>query len=84
MPIDSLKGDLNNELSHSKITNSFFEHPALAMFNDPRNGSLSEAHIKKWFKMNESITRNDPKVTVLARLHNGDAILTEKKKSAKA
>ena len=29
--------------------------------------------------MNESITRNDPKVTVLARLHNGDAILTEKK-----
>ena len=79
MPIDSLKGDLNNELSHSKITNSFFEHPALAMFNDPRNGSLSEAHIKKWFKMNESITRNDPKVTVLARLHNGDAILTEKK-----
>lgn len=79
MPILGSKGDLNNEDFYSKVTNSFFEHPALAMFNDPRNGSLSEARIKKWLKMNESMARNDPKVTTLARLHNGDAILSEKK-----
>ena len=49
------------------------------MFNDPRNGSLAEAQIKKWIVMDESKIRNDPTVTVLARLTNGQVILAEKK-----
>ena len=49
------------------------------MFNDPRNGSLAAAQIKKWIVMDESKVRNDPKVTILARLINGQPILAEKR-----
>ena len=79
MPIKRAQGNLQNELTYSKISSSLFEHPALSMFNDPRNGSLAEAQIKKWMVMDESKIRNDPTVTVLARLTNGQPILAEKK-----
>ena len=79
IPLKGTQGQLLNELSYSKISSSFFEHPALSMFNDPRNGSLAEAQIKKWLIMDESKVRNDPAVTVLARLANGQPILVEKK-----
>ncbi len=79
MPIIGTKGSLQNELAWSKITSSYFEHPALSMFNDPRNGSLAEAQIMKWVKLDESKSYSDPKVTVLARLTNGDPLLVEKK-----
>ena len=79
MPILGFKGSLQNELKSSNVTNSFFEHPALSMFNDPRNGSLSEAQILKWAHLDETKARTDPKVTVLARLQNGNPLLVEKK-----
>ena len=78
MPLKGTQGNLQNELTYSKISSSFFEHPALSMFNDPRNGSLAEALIKKWILMDESNVRNDPTVTVLARLTNGQPIMVEK------
>ena len=79
MEIIGSKGILENELSYSRISSSYFEHPALSMFNDPRNGSLADAQIKKWLVMDESKVRNDPNVTTLARLANGQPILAEKK-----
>ena len=79
MPIKGTQGNLQNELTYSKISSSYFEHPALSMFNDPRNGSLAAAQIKKWIVMDESKVRNDPKVTILARLINGQPILAEKR-----
>ena len=79
MEITGSKGILENELSYSRISSSYFEHPALSMFNDPRNGSLADAQIKKWLVMDESKVRNDPNVTTLARLANGQPILAEKK-----
>ena len=79
MALKGTQGSLQNELTYSKISSSFFEHPALSMFNDPRNGSLAEAQIKKWVVMDETKARNDPTVTVLARLINGQPILAEKK-----
>jgi hypothetical protein len=81
LPMDwiGFQGAPQNELTYSKIINSYFKHPALAMFNDPKNGSLSEAQIMKWAKFDEIKSRNDPKVTVLARLHNGDPLLVERK-----
>ena len=79
MPLKGTQGILQNELTYAKISSSFFEHPALSMFNDPRNGSLAEALIKKWVLMDESKARNDPTVTVLARLTNGQPIMVEKK-----
>ena len=79
MHLKGTQGNLQNELSFTKISSSYFEHPALSMFNDPRNGSLDQAMIKKWIIMDESKVRNDPSVTVLARLANGQPILVEKK-----
>ena len=79
LPIIGSKGNLQNEFEFSKIANTYFEHPALSLFNDPRNGSLSEARIKKWIQLDESRARNDPGLTVLARLENGDPLLVEKK-----
>ena len=79
MELSEFKGKPSDEFTYSKIVNSYFEHPALSMFNDPRNGSLAEAQIMKWVKFDEVKVRNDPTVTVLARLHNGDPILVEKK-----
>ena len=79
LPITGSKGNPQNEFEFSKIANTYFEHPALSLFNDPRNGSLSEARIKKWIQLDESQARNDPGVTVVARLENGDPLLVEKK-----
>ena len=79
LPITGIKGNPQNEFEFSKIANVYFEHPALSLFNDPRNGSLSEARIKKWVQLDESEARNDPGVTVVARLENGDPLLVEKK-----
>lgn len=79
LPMTGSKGNLQNEFEFSKIANTYFEHPALSLFNDPRNGSLSEARIKKWIELDESRARNDPGVTVVARLENGDPLLMEKK-----
>ena len=79
LPMTGSKGNLQNEFEFSKIANTYFEHPALSLFNDPRNGSLSEARIKKWIELDESRARNDPGVTVVARLENGDTLLVEKK-----
>jgi hypothetical protein len=56
-----------------------FEDPALEIFNDPRNGRLSDASIQKWFRLREAPS---PEATaarkVLARLENGDVFLAEK------
>ena len=79
MPILGEKGNLQNELTYKKFNSSYFEHPALSMFNDPRNGSLSEGLIKKWLDLDEVKSRSDPTVTVVARLENGDPIMSEKK-----
>ena len=63
------------------IVSQRFENPALELFNDPRNGSLSDVAVKMWFKMKEPQTSapaaGDP--TVLARFDSGDPFLVEKK-----
>ena len=79
MTILGEKGNLQNKLTYKKFNSSYFEHPALSMFNDPRNGSLSEGLIKKWLDLDEVKSRSNPTVTVVARLENGDPILSEKK-----
>jgi hypothetical protein len=56
-----------------------FEDPVLEIFNDPRNGRLSEASIQKWLRLREE---SAPAATgpgkVLARLDNGEVFLAEK------
>ena len=53
-----------------------FEHPALKIFNDQRNGDLSSVEIRKWYR-----TIDEPDNTLIntiARLDSGNAFLVEK------
>ena len=53
-----------------------FNHPALEIFSNPRNGDLASVEISRWHK-----TLEDPDndlVRPVARLETGDAFLTEK------
>jgi len=59
----------------TSISVQHFEHPALELFNDPRNGDLSAAGIQHWFKFAEAPTNT----FVLARLATGDPFLVEKR-----
>jgi hypothetical protein len=54
-----------------------YDHQALELFNDPRNGSLQGAMLQTWYKLAapESSPQN---VTVAARLDTGDPFLVEK------
>ncbi len=72
-----LAGDASPAASSVGIVSQRFENPALELFNDPRNGSLSGAAIRAWFKLKET-TGTDGE-TVLARMENGDPFLTERR-----
>jgi hypothetical protein len=78
LPVVSLSGSTNSG-ARATIVSQHYEHPALEMFNDPRNGNLSEADIRLWYKMKEEAGKGDTDVTVLARLDTGDPFLVEKK-----
>jgi len=79
LPVTSLSGSTNAG-TRATIVSQHYEHPALEMFNDPRNGNLSEADIRLWYKMREDTSRTgDSGITVLARLDTGDPFLVEKK-----
>jgi hypothetical protein len=75
-----LAGDAKENSPTVSIVWQRFENPALELFNDPRNGSLSDGAIRLWYKMKESsapITAEAP--ITLARLDSGDPFLVEKK-----
>ncbi len=79
-----LGGDLQDEKAGARIVQQHFDHAALEMFNDPRNGNLSEAQIKLWFHLEEpAVTpgqaRDPNQAVTIARLDNGDPFLMEKK-----
>ncbi|MCX7008567.1 MAG: BatA domain-containing protein, partial [Kiritimatiellaeota bacterium] len=81
-PLTALEGGLEDNAAHSTILMQHFEHPALQLFNDPRNGDLSTANIRLWYKL--AITAATPAKTnasvpfVLGRLSSGDPFLVEK------
>jgi hypothetical protein len=75
-----LAGDAKENSATVGIVAQRFENPALELFNDPRNGSLSDGAIRLWYKMKESsapITADAP--VTLARMDSGDPFLVEKK-----
>ena len=85
----SLEGGLEDNATHSTILVQNYEHPALAIFNDPRAGNLSTATIRLWYKFAEENSGNVRATTigsvtnaspfVIARLNNGDPFLVEKR-----
>ncbi len=50
-PLAALEGGLEDNAAHSTILMQHFEHPALQLFNDPRNGDLSTANIRLWYTL---------------------------------
>jgi len=77
----SLEGGLNDQDPHTSILAQRYEHPALQVFNNPRQGDLAAATVRLWYKFAEKSaaqpTASDP--FVLARLGTGDPFLMEKK-----
>src|SRR5439155_25201690 len=79
LALGSLAGDLKEGSPSVGIVSQRFEHPALDIFNDPRNGTLGEAAIKLWFRMKEQANAAGAQPsTTLARLDSGDPFLVEK------
>ena len=71
-----LAGELKEGAPSVAIVSQRFENPALELFNDPRNGNLSDSAIKLWFKLQEPKGAAD--LITLARLESGDPFLVEK------
>ncbi|MEZ5300229.1 MAG: BatA domain-containing protein [Verrucomicrobiales bacterium] len=69
----------------ARIVNQHFEHPALAFFNDPRNGKLGEAEFRRWLRMEPTAALGKAlaaslqrKTSVLCRLDTGDPLIIER------
>lgn len=79
--VESLAGTLTASGAHARVVSQTYEHEALELFNDPRNGNLSDAEIWLWYKMRDETQapRAGEGVTVLARLDTRDPFLVEKK-----
>jgi hypothetical protein len=78
LPVTSLSGSVNSG-SRTGVVASHYDHPALELFNDRRNGNLSEADIRLWYKMREEPGRSETAApTILARLDTGDPFLVER------
>ena len=73
-----LGGDLKEGAPSIGIVSQRFNHPALDLFNDPRNGTVSDAAIRMWYKLKEPNQASANAPTVLARLTSGDPFLVEK------
>lgn len=57
-----------------RIVAQHFDHPALELFNDPANGDLSTAEIRRWYRFGDL----PDGANVMARLSSGDPLLVEK------
>jgi hypothetical protein len=79
LTLTSLAGALDDNGKRAKIVAEHFNHPALELFNDPRNGTLAEGEIKLWYRTQARVGGADSGITTLAQLDSGDPFLVEKK-----
>jgi hypothetical protein len=73
----ALGGDLKEGAPSVGIVSQRFDHPALDLFNDPRNGTVSDAAIKMWYRLKEPTAASANAPTIIARLSSGDPFLVE-------
>ena len=76
--INSIGGSVTDDSLRTRVVASHYEHPALTIFNDRRNGNLADADVWAWFRLTESEANREGSATVLARLETGDPFLAEK------
>lgn len=75
----ALSGEAREGVAGTSIVAQRFTNPALELFNDPRNGSLSEADIKLWFKLQAlPLAEGEPAAVTLAGMDSGDPFLMER------
>ena len=77
LQMTSLAGALDDQTAPARIVASHYTHPALEMFNDPRNGNLADGEVKLWYKTRPR--PGDNNISILAQLDSGDPFLIEKK-----
>lgn len=58
------------------IVSEHYDHKALELFNDPRNGNLGGTKIRNWFKLDSGSAGQG--VSFPARMESGDSLLAEK------
>ena len=79
MRINDVSGSLIEREQQTRIVAQHFEHEALHLFNDRRNGNLADAEIAMWNRLvpaNADIGPDDPGAPVtLALLESGDPLL---------
>jgi hypothetical protein len=78
LALGPLGGDLKEGAQSIGIVAQRFDHPALDLFNDPRNGTVADAAIKMWLRLKEPAAASADAPAVLARLTSGDPFLAEK------
>lgn len=81
---DSMAGEEAPAARKARIVAQHYEHPALAFFNTPANGDLSQAEIRRWYQVDASRDTpeemiDQPAPVVLARLDTGDPLLVERR-----
>ena len=79
LPLRNVGGSQTDDSLRTRVVASHFEHPALSLFNDRRNGNLADADLWTWYRLDESDGNQARATTVLARLETGEAFLAEKK-----
>jgi hypothetical protein len=75
----NLGGSLTDDSIRTRVVATHFDHPALSLFNDPRNGNLADADIWRWRRLEEPENALEQETTILARFETGDPFLAERK-----
>ncbi|RYD90615.1 MAG: hypothetical protein EOP50_15690 [Sphingobacteriales bacterium] len=52
--VGALSGDIKEDSPTISILAERYNNPALELFNDPRNGTISDSAIRLWFKLQEA------------------------------
>jgi len=78
LQLAALGGSADENAPRARIVAEHYSHPALEIFNDPRNGSLADSEIKLWYKLRRP-AEPDPNLAVLASLSTGDPFLVERR-----
>ena len=71
----------DKEDDSATIISQHYDHPALEIFNDPRNGSLTGSQVRLWYELlkPDGASAKQASVNSIAQLDNGDPFLVEKK-----
>lgn len=65
------------EVSASVVV-QHYDHPALAFFNDPKNGSLRGTQIRMWYRLDPLPTTAEAPLAIAAKLDTSDPLLVDR------